>query len=50
MVNTRYQPVMSQQLYMGVWDLIFTLKPGKATADAKDAIQRNQIVYMQNLR
>ena len=40
---------MGQPLYMGVWDLIFTLQPGKATADDKDAIPSNQIVYMLDL-
>ena len=37
---------MGHPLYMGVWYLIFTLQPGKATADDKDAIPSNQIVYM----
>ena len=40
---------MGQPLYMGVWNLIFTLQPGKATADDKDAIPINQIVYMLDL-
>ena len=31
---------------MGVSNLIFTLHPGRATADDKDAIPSNQIVYM----
>ena len=49
LVHTRYQPVICQPLYMWVWDLIFTLQPVKATADDKDAIPSNQILYMLDL-
>ena len=40
---------MGEPLYMGVWDLIFTLQPGKATADDKDGFPSNQVVYMLDL-
>ena len=40
---------MGQPLYVGVWDLIFTLQPGKATADDKDATPSYQIVYILDL-